>query len=195
MIAPAMNTRPQETLSYRDLAKQQARVSRQIELQELSRLENLVVRVEDNATLEVTLQFSLDPRGLSRVEGVVSGSLLLNCHGCAEDLPFSLSLPFGCFIAEGEALAAKVANSGDSDLPDDVLVVQGTEVTIAAIVEDELLLSLPERLCVEEPCPRAPHLDYPAEQTGGAAEEPETDNPFSVLAGMEIDDRTDQQDG
>ena len=193
MIAPAMNTRPQEALLYRDLARQQVRLSRQIDLQELPRVAALMAPAgsEPVSALAVTLQFSFDSRGYCRVQGTVSGELPLRCHGCAEDLAYPFSLPFGCFIAEGEALAAAVVGSSDSELPDDVLVATGPGVSVAEIIEDEILLALPERLCRQTPCPRAPMLEYPAagQAVLEAAETASpTGNPFSVLAGLETDD-------
>lgn len=206
MIAPAMNTRPQERLLYRDLARQQARISRQIDLQTLSRLEDLVVggtrgraSEVDPAALDVSLQFSMDPRGFSRVDGTVSGFLSLRCHRCAEELVHTLMLPFGCFIVESEALADELA---DNQTPADVLVAPDGEVTIAAIVEDEILLSLPEWLCTEDPCKRAPELAYPAaELSPGStstevdsvqAEERSIENPFSVLADLDLGTEKDK---
>jgi uncharacterized metal-binding protein YceD (DUF177 family) len=209
-----MNTRPQEVLSYRDLARQQAQLSRQIGLDELSRLRELVARNDADGAIpadayrairakeganensaepggfRVSLQFSMDPSGYARVEGTVVGSVYLSCNGCAELLRHELSLSVSCLIAETEAIADGLVE-GDGILPVDVLVANGTEVSVAQIVEDEILLSLPERLCLSEPCERAPGLDYPAAdvETEGRAVDAtaEEDNPFSVLRALKPD--------
>ena len=210
MIAPAMNTRPQEALSYRDLARQQARISRRISLEALPRLKDLVEKADASAAqassgaeadlaFDVNLEFSIDARGCSRVEGELSGQLGLMCTGCAEVLVRPLTLTFACVIAETEAIAEALVEGdrtgGESSPTEDVLVANGTEVTVAQIVEDEILLNLPERLCVTEPCEMAPELAYPApgvqsdeptRESGvpgaaGAATEGD-ENPFSVLA-------------
>ncbi len=197
MIAPAMNTRPQEALSFRDLARQQARISRQISLQELSRLSELVADAGGSAALDVSLQFGMDSRGFSRVDGTVSGQLPLLCQRCAEELVHPLSLSFGCFIVESDALADELAANGES--PGDVLVAAGNEVTTAEIVEDEILLSLPEWLCEADPCSRAPELAYPAaqlpegaEQAPGSEPVEAAENPFSVLAELDLGAKTDK---
>ena len=199
MIAAAMNTRPQEALSYRDLARQQARISRRVSLDALPRLEELVEASEsaaaegDRAGFDVVLQFSIDGRGFSRVEGGLSGQIALNCNGCAESLTHTLELNFACVIAESEAVAAGLVensrSAGEAQLVEDLLVANGTEVTVAQIVEDEILLNLPERLCTSNPCERAPILAYPAEGEETAAvtaasetEQTGEENPFSVLA-------------
>jgi uncharacterized metal-binding protein YceD (DUF177 family) len=185
MIAAAMNTRPQEGLSYRDLARQQARICRQIDLGTLDRLKGLVG--QESPEFEVTLQFSMDSRGLCRVDGTVRGEITLSCHGCAESLVHSLSLSFGCLIAESEAMADRLTE-GEEVPPADVLVAEGTEISIGQIVEDEILLSLPERLCTSSPCERAPSLSYPAVSTGSdgeaAGEDSGEESPFSVLRAL-----------
>jgi uncharacterized metal-binding protein YceD (DUF177 family) len=213
-----MNTRPQETLSYRDLARQQARISRQVSLAELPRIKALVdalvtetlpaaVPESGRAGFDVVLQFSVDSRGFSHVEGGLSGQIILNCNGCAELLPHPLELSFACVIAESESIADGLVEDsragGETQLAEDVLVANGTEVTVAQIVEDEILLNLPERLCTSDPCERAPVLAYPADkadeaanaaqigQSGGQFDGPaESDeNPFSVLAELKVGSR------
>ncbi len=216
MIAPAMNTRPQETLSYRDLARQQARISRPVSLKTLPRLHELVEQVlqenpaeatrerRNGAAFVVDLQFRVDARGFCRVTGELTGQLPLNCNGCAEVLDHPLAMSFACIIVETEALADGLVedgrSGGDTSPTEDVLVAGGTEVTVAQIVEDEILLNLPERLCLTEPCERAPALAYPAadnaEDGGVGKKETATgnddshpdgeENPFSVLAGLKL---------
>lgn len=193
MIAPAMNTRPQEALSYRDLARQKAQISRQIGLDELPRV-RAVASTETVDGFEVTLTFSVDAGGHSQVSGELTGQVTMTCNGCAEVLAYPLRLEFGCLIAESEAIADGLVEDGRLDgaghPAKDVLVADGLEVTVAQIVEDEILLSLPERLCVSEPCERAPELAYPAaveqgtEASVAETAEADEDNPFSVLADL-----------
>ncbi len=208
MIAPAMNTRPQEALLYRDLARQQAGLSRHVGLAALPRLRQLVEATEDadadavaetDQGFDVTLRFNVDARGFSRVEGELDGRIVLHCNGCAEVLVHPLKLTFACVIAETEAIADVLIEDGqregDGSLADDVLVAGGGEVTVAQIVEDEILLNLPERLCTSEPCERAPELAYPASDDGlehSETDEDEDDNPFSVLADLKLDSRHEE---
>jgi uncharacterized metal-binding protein YceD (DUF177 family) len=220
MIATAMNTRPQEALSYRDLARQQAHISRRINLNALPRLKALVesadatevgsaagieaggieaggIEVEEG--FEVALRFSIDARGFSRVEGELNGRIALQCNGCAETLGYPLTLTIGCVIVETEAIADGLVedSSGERMVAEDVLVAGGAEVTLTQIVEDEILLNLPERLCTSEPCERAPELAYPAfgvhqaeslTDSDSEGEDGNDDNPFSILADLKIGD-------
>lgn len=182
MIAPAMNTRPEEALPYRDLARLEARITRQISLEDLPRLSTLMAD-DVCQPLNVVLAFAETTEGRTRVCGEVSGNITLVCNGCAEPVSHELALGFDCLIIASEALAVELGGEAD------VVIADGPEVTVARIVEDEILLALPERLCSSEPCERAPVLDYPAATAGEpAAREPTagTENPFGVLAGIEI---------
>ena len=55
------------------------------------------------------------------------------------------------------------------------MVGDGT-LDVAELIEDELLLALPMRACVEERCANRPPLEY------GPAVEADQDNPFAVLS-------------
>ena len=222
MIAPAMNTRPQEALPYRDLARQRARISRQIGIHELDRLRPLVVTEAAGepqppadhctgaapAALAVQLQFEESGIGIARVRGSITGRLALTCHGCAEVLAHELDLVLDCLIVESEAMAVRQAAQAEPPGSiEDMIVAGGTEVTVVQIIEDEILLSLPERLCATEPCAMAPGLAYPADTATPAAvggqsdagsarkRQPEADaqregNPFGVLADLVLKEKT-----
>lgn len=221
MIAPAMNTRPQEALSYRELARQQAQISRQISLTALPRLRELVALVapveqtdaaevesaagvetvvgSEPAAFAVTLRFSVDDRGFSRVEGELSGRIVLNCNGCAEILAYPLDLSFACIIAESEAVADTLVDdaraAGEFLQSEDVLVANGSEVTVAQIVEDEILLNLPERLCSSDPCERAPELAYPSASGSPDGARTEADENAGSRGGDENDERNSEKNG
>jgi uncharacterized protein len=185
MIAPAMNTRPQEVLSYRDLARQQARISRQISLEELPRVTPLAAG-SSGTSLDVALSFSQEPDGLVRVVGDISGRLALVCNGCAETLEHELKMTIDCVIVASEESASERGAEAD------VLLADGPEISLAELVEDEVLLGLPERLCVAEPCANAPELHYPALERAGQEVPPpaeRADNPFSVLADLGVGEK------
>ena len=189
MIAAAMNTRPEEALPYRDLAKQRARISRSIELEQLPRLEKAVSASTGadggpagvSGPFDVELSFRVDEADRVRIEGSLRGPLELDCHGCAESRTHVLELEFGCFVADSDARADELTALGD------VVLASGVTVTVADVVEDEILLNLPERLCTAVPCDRAPRLHYPAESDDGenadaGAERAAAENPFAVLS-------------
>ncbi|MEJ2088428.1 MAG: YceD family protein, partial [Gammaproteobacteria bacterium] len=150
MIAAAMNTRPQEVLPYRDLARRQARISRQIGLEDLPRI--MPLAAGPAAPLDVVLGFSHDPEGFVRVVGQIAGRLPLVCSGCAETVEHDFRTTFDLLIVATEETAS------ERGADEDVLVADGSEINLLDLVEDEILLGLPERLCVTEPCTNAPAL-------------------------------------
>ncbi len=174
MIAPAMNTRGDETLSYRDLAKQGARVERQIRVSTLQRLTQMVGR---DATVTVSLEFRFDDESEVWIAGQAHVNLDLQCQRCAQELAHPLRAEFDMCVVVGED-RARVAD----DVRDLLVVSSATQLTVAEIIEDELLLKIPDTLCAELPCPRAPQLDYPASPAGGTVMAEEAAKPFAGLA-------------
>ena len=189
MIAPAMNTSTEERLIFRELARRQARISRQVEVNGLQRLRPLLGQPGDEH-LAVELDFSLDASADVRLNVQVNGVLGLLCNGCAELIAHPIRMTFELCLVTSECRADELA--GDCD----VMLVDGHDVSIAEIVEDEILLSLPERLCETQPCERAPALSYPAEsEQADMNDTPEdTDNPFRILAEFDLksSDRSDE---
>ncbi len=178
MIAPAMNTRDDEALSYRDLAKQGARVERQIRVSTLQRLAQIVGQ---DAAVTVSLEFRFDDFSEVRISGQADASLDLQCQRCAQELSYPLHAEFDLCVIVGED-RARVANQTRVAAGDLLVTSSATQLTVAEIVEDELLLKLPDALCMELPCPRAPQLDYPASLEAGRVIAAETTKPFAELA-------------
>jgi uncharacterized protein len=169
MMAPAMNACPEERLRYLDLAKQGARVSRRVQAATLPRLHALAPGTSEVA---VELRFHLDAEGRPWVTGTAVQAVRAACLRCMEELDCGLEAAFSlCILKEGGE-----ARTVGSD--HDVLIVEGDAITIEDVVEDELLLALPERLCTVEPCPRAPALGFPAP---AVQDEPESGHPFGIL--------------
>jgi uncharacterized protein len=170
MMAPAMSSRPDERLSYRELAKQGARVERSVQPEGFTRLAEIA---PGRGAISVEMTFSIGDGERAWATGSVEGVLNIECQRCLERFDRPLRATFELCIVDDPGLASKLASGVD------VLVAEADSVTIAQLVEDELILGLPERACTEEPCPHAPALHYPA--SGGEGKEPD-DNPFRVLS-------------
>lgn len=171
-----MDTRPDERLAYPDLAKQSAQVKRLLEPDQLPRLCQLA---PPQGPVDVEMRFYLAADGRPRVQGHARTLVAAECQRCLETLERPLRVDFDVCIVTDPELASELAEGVD------VLLAEGGSVSVAEVVEDELILSLPERLCESEPCPLAPSLAYPAggEAADGAADKPaHKDNPFDVLA-------------
>lgn len=165
-----MDTHPDERLPYLELARQEARVVREMPASEFGRLSAVAPGI---GPLTVDMTFSKDDAGRPWVQGTLSAVLRPTCQRCLGAYDWPVRLDFRLCIVRNGSLASELAEEVD------VLVAEAEAVSIADVVEDELLLALPERLCTEEPCPHAPALSYPADE----APEPEAgDNPFHVLS-------------
>ncbi len=174
MIAPAMNTRPDERLSYIELARQGARVQRQLAAQDLSRLSS-VARIQDD--VDVALEFYTDELGRHWVQGSAVARVRTSCQRCLERFPRSLHAQVSFCIAQ-EPTASELAKELD------VFTAGSDMVLLSDLVEDDLLMALPERLCKSEPCEHAPRLSYPASGQGEKEAGSGVENPFSVLAAL-----------
>lgn len=170
MMAPAMTTRSDERLPYRELAKQGARVERSVQAGGLVRLEEIA---PCRSPIQVEVTFTIGDDGRVWACGSAEAVLNAECQRCMERLDRPLRVTFDVCIVSDPEVASEVAGRAD------VVLADGDTVTIAQIVEDELILGLPERLCVEEPCPLAPALSYPVDGGDRAAAD---DNPFRVLS-------------
>ena len=90
-------------------------------------------------------------------------------------MPVDLESDFSVAIVASETEATRLGAARD------VLRVDGDEAGLAELIEDELILALPERPCPQADCPQAPPLASPA----GALDEgaPATTQPFAALRG------------
>lgn len=168
--AGAMNTRPEERLPYLDLARQGARVSRSLPAEQLPRLADVA---PGHGALQVELTFTLDAEGRAWVSGSAALTVQATCQRCLEEFQHGMQVALELCIVTDPGLASELAGEAD------VLAADGDSVSIAEVVEDEVILSLPERLCREDPCEYAPKLWFPAPD----APEPEREeNPFDVLS-------------
>ncbi len=147
------------------LARAGASLRGQISLARLPRLSACVERAGE--MVEVALEFSQDELGCSLVEGVLSVDVELVCQRClvAFSTPLLGEVRLG-FVASDQAAKG---------LPEglEACVLIDGKVTLETLVEDELLLALPDvPLHPREVCP------------AGSKYEPEPrdeNNPFAVL--------------
>ncbi len=178
MIAPAMKTRHDEPLGYLELARQGARIERSLGSDDLPRFSQLVDGV---CEVRAVLDFSRDGSGQVWVRGGYDVFAGMRCARCAEVIEHKFSGRVTICIVNGEAEASRLAAGCD------VFVAQADSVLLADLLEDELLLAVPEQLCVAEECERQLPLSYPATQKSQFEDSRHTNqserkNPFDVLA-------------
>jgi uncharacterized protein len=140
-----------------------------IKISELTRLSDVLF---DN-TGEVEVDFSFDKEGrVPVIDGDIKAILMLKCQACLEKLEWTVNKP----IKLGIVLTLEQADRLDSDR--EPLILEEEKILLANLVEDELLLALPDfprhnENCVSDQVNEATTVDEP---------KIDSNNPFSVLA-------------
>ncbi len=143
-------------------------------LTQMKRLSAMLYRAEGIVT--VTLAFSIDVLGVSRLLGNVQAGLDLVCQRCLEpmhiDLDTSLALGFARSAAGLEQIPSEL----------EAVRVEGGQVNLLELLEDEIMLALPQiPRHSENECP----LQHKPESVNSESHRSqERENPFSVLAGL-----------
>ena len=179
MMAPAMGTGNSELLAYLELAQAGARVRRTVAASDLTRL-GQVVGIQSDAVAE--LEFAFDESGEAlaqrrvRVRGHVTADVIVDCQRCLDGVPYKIDATFDLVLTGPDDSAQGI----------DVIEVDGSNVAPLELVEDELILSLPQRVCIEEPCARMPAMRYgtPGPDAGGDADD---EHPFAALKALKIE--------
>lgn len=143
-----------ERLPLARLARRGASLERQVDVAELPRFAALC---QASSGVRVRLRFFLDAQGRTRMEGSLAAELRLQCHRCLAPVPAALRANFSVAIVrdgnEADRLGRKLA----------VLHLAGQDATLGELIEDELILSLPQRPCMDAACPQAPPRAFPAD--------------------------------
>ncbi len=174
MMAPAMAERRPEQVTYRELGERDAALARTLEAVMLPRL-------GDQGTLitpaSIQLEFTLFDRK-PQVHGRASVRMSLPCQWCDRSLERDVAAEFSALLAldEEEAKAWDQA-SGDRH----VIVTAGEHLDVSSLVEDELLLSLPARVCIDDGCPWRPKI---AERDSQGQNIADKMSPFAAMADL-----------
>ncbi len=179
IIARAMAPGFKERLRFADLAAHDAQIKRTLNAAELPRFSALC---EPLQPIEVVLEFSRDAGGV-RVRGSVKTTAGIECQRCLEAVSAELLGELDVHLVAEEVAASAVGAEHD-------VVVAGAEfVHIGELIEDELILCLPQQPCDVVACERQPAYAYPADADTTpsesrqelAATEQRENNPFRVL--------------
>ena len=127
----------------------------------------------DAASVEVDLRFELDDQGRCRVDGAVRLNATLRCQRCLRFVERRVDTDIDLLVLRSESDARALTPAYDT------YVLAEPETSIEALVEDDMLLSLPHQVCDRpDDCPHTPRLEYPSDK---AADQPAA-RPFAVLA-------------
>lgn len=155
-----------ERFRLQELAARQADVLRVVEAAGFPRFAALC---QCRAPIRIRLRFRLDGRRRVCLRGVLQTRLEVACHRCLAPVEADLHGEFSLLAVRSEAEASRLAAKHS------VLLVDGDEVELADLVEDELILALPERPCADPACPKAPAMAWPDGVEAAA------DSPFQAL--------------
>lgn len=160
------------------LAEAGAQLSGHLPLQQFQRLRQVLA--DDAGELAVELDFDVDELGVPVVVGRVQAVLSLTCQRCLEAFSFPVDARIALAWVKSEREADKLP------LRYEPYVVEETPLQLNDVIEDELLLALPQ-------IPMHPEADCPAskllKQRDEVTDEPEPkDNPFAVLAKLKHDE-------
>jgi uncharacterized protein len=141
-----------------------------IPLNQLSRLSPLLT--DSQGEVEVVLEFSVDPAGVASLTGRLQTELQLTCQRCNENMTWPIKTEFCLGLVSSEASIEELPEQYDPYL------VESVPVYLNDMIEDELLLALPQIPKHElQECPARNYLSTDAPQ----ADEPETHQPFAGL--------------
>lgn len=154
-------------------ADKQRTLQGQIPLTKLSRLADLLL--DHNGQVEIDLAFNKDGR-LAIVQGHIRACLMLQCRNCLEALSLSLDIDVNLAVVQSLEQAERLSGEYEP------LMLEEEKIPLHELVEDELLLALPD-------FPRHEHECMPYQQTTEAVkpasnntQQSTSNNPFSVLA-------------
>jgi len=152
-------------------------------LSSLTRLMSLLSQDEtaaDSTTLgdvEYLLEFGMDVGNSPIVTGSVKATLPIICQRCMGSMGFAVTTRTQLGIVSSRAAAEKLP-----DRYDPLLVLADEEMTIASIIEDELILALPQvAMHSSKECPKGDAF-LKVENGEENVSAPRRENPFAMLA-------------
>lgn len=117
------------------LAENRAKIHGQVLVAELNRLNELLA--DNSGIVTVDLKFGKDEQKFIYITGILQTTLHLQCQRCLQIMEYSI---------ETTVSLSPVANDAvNKDLPDqyEPLLLEEEQISLLALVEDELLLNLP----------------------------------------------------
>ena len=151
-----------------------------IPLKSLERLGSALSSTEGE--IAVDLHFDRDEEKQSFLSGSVKGTLQLECQRCMQDMQLAVDSRFSIAFVK-----AVISNDGaDEQLSErhDVFEVEDDRVCLKDVIEDELLLLLPQ-----VPMHTAPACEIETEfgDETDVVEAEDKENPFAILATLKTD--------
>ena len=142
----------------------------------LDKLPRLAEEAGDQAgDCYVVLEFGVDAQGRREIRGHLQATLALACRRCLVPLPQEVNSDFLLGMVTDEALAAELPASHEP------VLVEKEQLDLLTVVEDELILSLPQVVYHDEAECHVSAEQLVSKTEGAASETTPATNPFAVL--------------
>ena len=158
-----------ENVTYKALTSVDAKLDRVVNSEELPRLSGVGVLLTPAKT---TLKFAYHDRR-RWVSGHASVRLKLPCQWCDRELEREIDVDFSAWLATDEEQALDWSEKLESGAP---IVVAGEVLDVPLLIEDELLMAVPGRVCIDDLCIHRPLQESQNEQPRSAS------SPFAAMA-------------
>lgn len=145
----------------------------------LARLQRFSGQLSGDAlkrAIAVDLQFGKDEEGRRLLSATLDGQVPVACQRCLQDMEIGLHCELSLLVFDTEKEVEKLPETKDG------VVMTEDGLDVVALIEDELLLSLPMIPMHDDPsCNRALNE---LKEGGSAASAESRPNPFAVLAAL-----------
>ena len=168
---------PHEIDPFR-LAETRAHLEGEVPVKQFNRLKPLLN--VDSGSVSISLDFDKDELGVPVVKGKLKTVLALNCQRCLERLDYPMELDVSLAWVRTDQEAA------DLPLQQEPYLVESTPLRLNDVLEDEILLALPNIAMHDlKECQASQYISNDKQ----SPEAQETDsNPFAVLAKLKTDE-------
>jgi len=131
-----------ERVVARKMCQQNGTINSSIPLGKLQRLSEYLH--DNHGQAEVCLSFDRDESGLDVLSGSVNATVSMQCQRCLESVTLDIQSEFLMQIAESEPKAEEMAESAGAEAESlDIAICEDGQLDLLAVVEDELIMSLP----------------------------------------------------
>ena len=151
-------------------AERRTVLSGQIKIADFERLSAAVVN--NDGVVQVGVVFAKEGKR-AVVSGTIKAALELECQSCLQALPWPLEIAFRL------AVVSSLHDADGLEIDCEPFLFDGEKISLSELIEDEILLALPDYPKHEEDCIRqrsSKDGDY------DSASPTQANNPFSVLA-------------
>lgn len=170
--APMLTTRLPERVEAYKLAARDEHLEGVMALEGFSRLADEVG--EQSGDCRVWLDFGIDAQGRREIRGRLEADLQLPCRRCLSPMARRVESEFLLGMATSDALAAELPGTHEP------VLVENEQLDLLTVIEDELILSLPQVVYHEEAECRVSRDQLTSGTTSMPSPKPAA-SPFEVL--------------